>query len=60
MLDNFSAGITSFNHVPGGSNILYLDGHVEFQRYQENGTGPVNGRMAVMFTLLDAFTKFED
>jgi prepilin-type processing-associated H-X9-DG protein len=22
-----------FNHVPGGSNVLYLDGHVEFQRY---------------------------
>jgi len=23
----------TFNHVPGGSNILYMDGHVEFQRY---------------------------
>jgi len=22
-----------FNHVPGGSNVLYLDGHVEFLRY---------------------------
>jgi prepilin-type processing-associated H-X9-DG protein len=22
-----------FNHIPGGSNILYLDGHVDFQRY---------------------------
>jgi prepilin-type processing-associated H-X9-DG protein len=22
-----------FNHVPGGSNVLYMDGHVEFQRY---------------------------
>ncbi len=27
---------TSFyNHVPGGSNVLYMDGHVEFVRYQE-------------------------
>lgn len=23
----------SFNHLPGGSNVLYLDGHVEFLRY---------------------------
>ncbi len=25
--------ITRFNHVPGGSNVLYMDGHVEFLRY---------------------------
>jgi prepilin-type N-terminal cleavage/methylation domain-containing protein/prepilin-type processing-associated H-X9-DG protein len=24
---------TEFNHVPGGSNLLYLDGHVAFVRY---------------------------
>ena len=23
----------SFNHVPGGGNILFMDGHVEFMRY---------------------------
>jgi len=22
-----------FNHIPGGSNVLYMDGHVEFLRY---------------------------
>ena len=22
-----------FNHLPGGANVLYMDGHVEFQRY---------------------------
>jgi prepilin-type processing-associated H-X9-DG protein len=22
-----------FNHLPGGSNVLYMDGHVEFVRY---------------------------
>lgn len=26
-------GITSFNHLPGGCNILFMDGHVEFSRY---------------------------
>ena len=24
---------TEFNHVPGGSNILYMDGHVQFAKY---------------------------
>ena len=28
---------SAFNHIPGGSNILYLDGHVEFQRYPGKG-----------------------
>ncbi|MBI5091096.1 MAG: hypothetical protein HZB26_01470 [Candidatus Hydrogenedentes bacterium] len=26
-------GITMFNHVPGGANILYLDGHVQFVKF---------------------------
>jgi len=25
--------VPRFNHVPGGSNVLYMDGHVEFIRY---------------------------
>ncbi len=28
-------GIARFNHVPGGSNVLYFDGHVEFVKYNE-------------------------
>jgi prepilin-type N-terminal cleavage/methylation domain-containing protein/prepilin-type processing-associated H-X9-DG protein len=59
MGDNFSAGVSSFNHVPGGSNILYLDGHVDFLRYQEMGPGPVNGPMANVLSILDAaFEQF--
>lgn len=26
-------GVGRFNHVPGGSNVLYMDGHVEFVKY---------------------------
>ncbi len=26
--------IAQFNHVPGGSNVLFMDGHVRFIRYQ--------------------------
>jgi prepilin-type processing-associated H-X9-DG protein len=29
-----------FNHVPGGSNILYMDGHVEFVRYPAEAGSP--------------------
>jgi len=25
----------SFNHIPGGGNVLYMDGHVQFLRYQD-------------------------
>jgi prepilin-type N-terminal cleavage/methylation domain-containing protein/prepilin-type processing-associated H-X9-DG protein len=33
-----------FNHAPGGCNVLYLDGHVEFIRYPDKW--PVNRTMA--------------
>jgi prepilin-type processing-associated H-X9-DG protein len=37
-----AAAIATFNHVPGGSNVLYMDGHVEFLKYQgDGGTYPV-------------------
>jgi prepilin-type N-terminal cleavage/methylation domain-containing protein/prepilin-type processing-associated H-X9-DG protein len=26
-------GAQMFNHIPGGVNVLYMDGHVEFQKY---------------------------
>lgn len=26
-------GVARFNHVPGGSNVLYMDGHVKFLKY---------------------------
>lgn len=37
-----------FNHAPGGSNVLFMDGHVEFQRYPIDGFGlaPVNDSFA--------------
>ena len=29
----FTEGAASFNHVPGGANVLYMDGHVKFVVY---------------------------
>jgi prepilin-type N-terminal cleavage/methylation domain-containing protein/prepilin-type processing-associated H-X9-DG protein len=38
-------GVPKFNHVPGGSNVLYMDGHVEYVRYQSKFpiTTEING-----------------
>ncbi len=30
------SGAARFNHIPGGSNVLYMDGHVEFVRFGED------------------------
>ncbi len=40
MADLTATNVEAFNHIPGGSNVLYLDGHVAFQRYP--GTGFVS------------------
>lgn len=36
--DSMGAAIGMFNHVPGGANVLFLDGHVKFQRYIHGGS----------------------
>lgn len=46
MFDRIATDASEFNHVPGGANVLYMDGHVSFLRYQENGPAPVNGGIA--------------
>ena len=44
--------VPRFNHVPGGSNVLFMDGHVEFIRYAEMGAFPVNGPFAAIVELV--------
>lgn len=51
MYDNVSQSAEQFNHVPGGSNVLYMDGHVEFVRYP--GTPPVNKKMSAIMRMFD-------
>jgi prepilin-type N-terminal cleavage/methylation domain-containing protein/prepilin-type processing-associated H-X9-DG protein len=38
-------GIGAFNHVPGGCNVLYMDGHVEFVKV--NAKAPIMTRLPV-------------
>ncbi len=52
MHDTISSMVKYFNHVPGGCNVLYMDGHVEFLRYPDKA--PVSrGRALFLGTLLD-------
>lgn len=46
MLDKISVDVVDFNHVPGGCNVLYFDGHVEFRRYPDQ-QGPVMRALAI-------------
>ena len=45
MFDALSTEIENFNHPPGGSNVLYMDGHVAFIKYP--GEQPVSSNLAV-------------
>ena len=45
MWDMLSSKADNFNHIPGGANVLYMDGHVEFARWPGEQF-PVNPYMA--------------
>ena len=53
MYDTFTAtgnkekDLGKFNHVPGGSNVLFMDGHVEWMKYPSNA--PVTKPAALFF-----------
>ncbi|MFA6239973.1 MAG: prepilin-type N-terminal cleavage/methylation domain-containing protein [Candidatus Hydrogenedentales bacterium] len=51
MTDRISDDVADFNHVPGGGNTLYLDGHVEFQKYPDPN-GPFSKEIGNAFALL--------
>ncbi len=46
MCDFVSTVPAAYSHVPGGGNVLYMDGHVAFLRYSETGPAPINGPFA--------------
>jgi len=41
MSDNVADAAESFNHVPGGANVLFADGHVAFFKYPGESSGTV-------------------
>lgn len=49
MWDHVGTTTTSYNHIPGGGNILFMDGHVEFEKYP--GRAPVSKYAATLLGL---------
>ncbi len=56
MMDQIGAGtgedIQFFNHIPGGCNVLYMDGHVEFERFP--GKTPVSRAWTTLSGIADS------
>jgi prepilin-type N-terminal cleavage/methylation domain-containing protein/prepilin-type processing-associated H-X9-DG protein len=50
--DYVGDSIVEYNHVPGGSNVLYMDGHVEFLKYPNEF--PVSERWVETMSLAQA------
>lgn len=46
MSDRTANSIENFSHIPGGANILYMDGHVDFIKFP--GSFPVNRMWALL------------
>jgi len=49
MWDLISTLPQDFNHIPGGTNVLYMDGHVEFARYPQASPYPASRAWAMAF-----------
>ncbi len=52
MFDQLATNPSAYNHIPGGANVLYMDGHVQFVRYEQYGQEPCNEPMAVLAGIL--------
>ena len=50
-----TAAVARFNHVPGGSNVLYADGHVSFVKYQEGPPCISKGPNGSLINLISQF-----
>jgi len=49
MFDLNSMNVSEYNHIPGGSNVLFMDGHVSFIRFP--GEFPVTRVFAILTSL---------
>jgi prepilin-type N-terminal cleavage/methylation domain-containing protein/prepilin-type processing-associated H-X9-DG protein len=46
IFDQISSDVAEYNHIPGGSNVLYMDGHVSFIKYP--GEHPITTILAAI------------
>lgn len=52
MWDSVATEPELFNHVPGGCNVLYMDGHVQFLKYSNGQDFPANQMIATITGLV--------
>ena len=52
MCDTLATDIEMFNHMPGGCNVLFMDGHVEFLKYPSKH--PMSRCMGAIAELINA------
>jgi prepilin-type processing-associated H-X9-DG protein len=50
-------GYNTYNHVPGGCNVLYMDGHAAFLRYPDKY--PVSRAWAAIALMIDSYSTAE-
>ncbi|MCX5769629.1 MAG: DUF1559 domain-containing protein, partial [Candidatus Hydrogenedentes bacterium] len=50
MYDQVNSNVKDFNHIPGGGNVVYMDGHVEFLKFPSEY--PVSRAWAQFTTLV--------
>lgn len=50
MYDMVTTIAKAYNHIPGGANVLYMDGHVQFLKYPS--TYPASGSWATIMSAL--------
>jgi len=57
LFDQLATNPQAYNHIPGGANVLYMDGHAEFLKYENTTTGraPANRPMAEVVGVLTGF-----
>lgn len=51
MFDNVAIFSEQFNHIPGGGNVLYMDGHVSWIRYPD--APPINKKVSAIMRMFD-------
>ena len=54
MFDQLGTVPAAYNHIPGGSNVLFMDGHVQFMKYDKMGPAPTNEPCATVVGVLTA------
>jgi prepilin-type N-terminal cleavage/methylation domain-containing protein/prepilin-type processing-associated H-X9-DG protein len=52
MFDLVANTPSAFNHLPGGANVLYMDGHVEFKKYAAANEAPVNAALITIIGVM--------